>query len=68
MASRVPVNCLLDTCALLWLADDPRRLSAAVRDLLDRGEFTMHVSAISALELGIKAARGKLQLPLPVSQ
>jgi PIN domain nuclease of toxin-antitoxin system len=28
----------------------------------------IHVSAISALELGIKVARGKLKLPLPVSR
>ena len=62
------MNCLLDTCALLWLADDPRKLSPAVRSLLDSGESAVHVSAVSALELGIKVARGKLQLPLPVSR
>jgi PIN domain nuclease of toxin-antitoxin system len=62
------MNCLLDTCALLWLADDPRRLSPAVRQLLAASTSSVHVSAVSALELGIKVARRKLRLPLPVSQ
>jgi PIN domain nuclease of toxin-antitoxin system len=62
------MNCLLDTCALLWLADEPRHLSPAVRQLLSNGTTAVHVSAVSALELGIKVARAKLQLPMPVSQ
>lgn len=68
MAVRIPMNCLLDTCVLLWLAADPMKLSPAVRSLLDTGDWAVHVSAVSALELGIKLARGKLQLPFPVSQ
>lgn len=62
------MNCLLDTCALLWLADDPTRLPVEVRNQLAATDSLVHVSAISALELGLKIARGKLQLPLPISQ
>ncbi len=62
------MNYLLDTCVVLWLADDPIRLSAVVRDILETEDSMVHVSAISALELGIKVARGKLRLPTPVSQ
>ena len=62
------MNCLLDTCTLLWLANDPTILPADVRDLLRRGEMLVRCSAISALELGIKIAGKKLRLPLPVSR
>lgn len=62
------MNCLLDTCVLLWLADEPARLPAGVRDMLGSSEALVHVSAASALELGIKVARNKLQLPMPVSR
>lgn len=62
------MNLLLDTCSLLWLTDDPSRLSAPARTALASPGSTVYVSAVSAWELGIKAAKGKLVLPLPVSQ
>ena len=54
---------ILDTCALLWLAAGDKNLSrAAVRKI---GESpAVYVSAISGFEVAIKAARGKLMLPL----
>lgn len=55
---------LLDTCALLWLAIDPDRLSAAARrGMAAAGEF-VYVSAISAWEISWKHRCRKLRLKL----
>jgi PIN domain nuclease of toxin-antitoxin system len=59
---------LLDTCALLWLTDDPAQLSAAAQAELRNPAVAVYASAVSALELGIKVAKGKLGLPKTVSQ
>ncbi|MDI1442904.1 type II toxin-antitoxin system VapC family toxin [Polyangium sp. 6x1] len=56
---------LLDTCALLWLAVEPERFSRDVRDALVACRGELHVSAISALEIAIKVAKRRLELPLP---
>lgn len=54
---------LLDTCALLWLAGgDHDRLSSRVKEAIDRHSGALSVSAISALEIGIKAGQGKILL------
>ncbi|MBI5479334.1 MAG: type II toxin-antitoxin system VapC family toxin [Deltaproteobacteria bacterium] len=55
---------ILDTCALLWLAQGSRRLSAGVRRRLDAAPV-VHVVAITAFEVALKYARGRLRLPLP---
>ncbi|MBN1611609.1 MAG: type II toxin-antitoxin system VapC family toxin [Polyangiaceae bacterium] len=58
------MSCLvLDTCVLLWLAAEPLRLSTRVRDRLLDERNELAVSAISAWEIAIKTARGKLELP-----
>lgn len=58
---------VLDTHVLLWWALDPDQLSASAasltRDMEREGGFA---SAISIWELGIKAKRGKLVLPLSI--
>lgn len=59
---------LLDTCTLLWLSDDPGQLSAAAQAELRRPAAAVYTSAISAFELGVKVAKGKLGLPVPVSE
>lgn len=59
---------LLDTCTLLWLASDPALLSDRARQEISDASDTLFFSAISALEIGIKAAKGKLVLPLPVDE
>jgi PIN domain nuclease of toxin-antitoxin system len=55
---------LLDTCTLLWLAEDPPRLPrmvmAAIRHVAPGQRF---LSAISAFEIGVKYRNGKLSLP-----
>jgi len=54
---------VLDTCALIWLASDSAQLSDEARAAIDRAD-TAAVSAISAWEVSLKAARGALKLPL----
>ncbi len=55
---------LLDTCTLLWLAIEPKRLSSAAREgMAAAGEF-VYVSAISAWEIAWKHRCRKLQLKL----
>lgn len=56
---------LLDTCTLLWLAGDPASLSAPARAAIADAPGLLCVSAISALEIGVKVRKGKLELPLP---
>jgi len=53
------MNVLLDTCALLALADGslPDRASAALRQAAEA-----HVSSVTAWEIAIKHAAGKLRL------
>lgn len=53
---------LLDTCALLWLAEGGRRLSTEARRSINAATV-VYVSAISAFEIGIKHRFGKLRLP-----
>ena len=55
---------LLDTCAFLWLAEGSPRISEEVRKRID-AEPIVSVSAISALEIGLKTRSGKLRLPVP---
>ena len=60
MAGRQPL--ILDTCALLWLAQGSDRLSSAARRQIDAAP-TVYASAISGFEVGIKHRKGKLELP-----
>ena len=55
---------LLDTHSLIWALEAPERLSASVRDALDRAGVTVFVSAASTWEIAIKVALGRLRFPL----
>jgi PIN domain nuclease of toxin-antitoxin system len=55
---------LLDTCTLLWLAADQKRLSLNAKKVIKDNSQELFVSAISAFELAIKSRSGKLRLPL----
>jgi PIN domain nuclease of toxin-antitoxin system len=60
---------VLDTHALLWWALDPDRLSKTAATALEEMERTGgFASSISIWELGVKAQRGKLELPLSVDE
>lgn len=51
---------LLDTHAVLWWSEDDSRLGSAARDVLERGDDEMLVSAVSGYEMTFKHQLGKL--------
>lgn len=55
---------ILDTCALLFLANGDRRLSRSARTQMARAPARWFCS-ISSFEIALKHAQGKLELPLP---
>ena len=55
---------ILDTCALLWLVAGGKKISRATLKEIVQAP-AVYVSAITGFEIAIKAARGKLKLPLP---
>jgi PIN domain nuclease of toxin-antitoxin system len=63
MAARLPMNVLLDSCALLALADGTLPLNA--KNTLESAPRA-HVSVVSPWELGIKVTNRKLTLKEPV--
>ena len=56
---------LLDTCVLLWLVLEPRRISARAHSVIATPGGKLAVSAISAFEIALKVQKRKLALPLP---
>ena len=55
---------LLDTCVFLWLNEDPAALPVLVMDLIRKTPVgNRFVSAMTALEIAIKARKGRLQIP-----
>ena len=59
---------LLDTCALVFLANSPQRLSQQIRDELDDAENTRHILLASAWEVACAARRRRLALNAPWEQ
>lgn len=58
---------LLDTCALLWLLEEAELDSAALEQIdAAAGNSNLWVSPISAWEVGVLSAQGKLVLSMPV--
>ncbi|HET9050125.1 MAG TPA: type II toxin-antitoxin system VapC family toxin [Candidatus Dormibacteraeota bacterium] len=57
------MNVLLDTHALLWWLGDDRRLTKTARATIADPENTILVSAVSAWEIAIKKALGRLSAP-----
>jgi PIN domain nuclease of toxin-antitoxin system len=53
---------ILDTCALLWLAQGEGELSEVALQRIDAAPV-VYISAISGFEIGIKVQKGKLALP-----
>jgi len=54
---------LLDTCALIWLVQKSKRLSAQARRLIAHAS-DVFVSPVTAWEIAVKHQTGKLKLPL----
>jgi PIN domain nuclease of toxin-antitoxin system len=53
---------ILDTCALLWLAQGEGELSEVALQRIDAAPV-VYISAISGFETGIKVQKGTLELP-----
>lgn len=58
---------VLDTHVWLWWLSDPDRLSAAAREAVDAAD-EIAISAISAWEVAMLEARGRIALDRPASQ
>jgi PIN domain nuclease of toxin-antitoxin system len=56
------MDILLDTCAVVWAAAMPSRLTARARKLLESDDSSIHVSAIAGAEIACAVERGRLAL------
>ena len=56
---------LLDTCTFIWIAADAPELSAEARRLFEDPSNEAILSSVSAWEIAVKHARGRLPLPEP---
>ena len=54
---------LLDTCAIIWIASDLTALTPEALSAIEDAQ-TVYYSPISAWEIALKAAFGRLTLPL----
>jgi PIN domain nuclease of toxin-antitoxin system len=54
---------LIDTCTFLWIVGGGRELPARIRDLWLSPDNEAYLSAVSAWEIAIKHASGRLPLP-----
>lgn len=54
---------ILDTCALIWLAEGGRHLTPAAKEAI-ADVPTLYISAITGFEVGVKHAQRKLELPV----
>jgi PIN domain nuclease of toxin-antitoxin system len=59
---------LLDTHVLLWWVDDDPQLSPEARRLIGDEQSDCYVSLVSAWEMAIKTATGKLRLRVSVQR
>ena len=59
---------LLDTHCWLWMLVSPERFSQSTREILERGETELLLSAASSWEIAVKYSLGKLALPAPPAE
>src|SRR5258706_7608830 len=59
---------LIDTHCWLWAVRNPERLLPAAAQLIESDENMVVLSAVSALEIAIKASLGKLELSEPAAE
>ncbi len=55
---------LLDTNALFWALIEPKRLSSEAASAIEDESNKVFVSVVSAWEIGVKRAKGKLEMPM----
>ena len=58
-----PVKYLLDTCAFLWMSQQPKMLSKAAVAAINNRANEFYVSDVSIWEVTLKHSIGKLPLP-----
>ena len=56
------MNLLLDTCTFLWMITDDPALSSRARDLVRGPAQRVFLSGVSAWEIAVKSALGRLRL------
>jgi PIN domain nuclease of toxin-antitoxin system len=61
------VRILLDTHVLLWALVEPKKLSKKALRIIENPSSLLHVSPVSAWEIGLKVHLGKLKVPTDVS-
>lgn len=59
---------LLDTCTFLWILGDDPALSGRAREAFSDPANEVYLSAVSAWEIALKHAAGKLPLPASPSE
>lgn len=57
------MNFLLDTHAFLWAVGDPGKLSKTAQLAIRNPRHAVFVSGVSAVEIAVKRALGKLEAP-----
>lgn len=57
------LNLLLDSCAFLWLAVKPAKLSSAAKAAIEDRDSDLYLSDASVWEIALKHSKGKLPLP-----
>jgi PIN domain nuclease of toxin-antitoxin system len=60
---KLTMNLLLDTYVLIWVFSDDPRLSEQVKSAMANPDTIVFVSAVTAWEIAIKSALGKLSVP-----
>jgi PIN domain nuclease of toxin-antitoxin system len=62
------MNLLLDSCVILWLTLEPRRIAPWLLETLADRQNDVFISAASTWEIIVKWQSGKLNLPKPPVQ
>jgi len=62
------MNLLLDTHVWLWMELAPKRLGSKTRKILENTSNDLAFSVVSAWEIILKSARGRLELPMDASE
>lgn len=60
------MNILLDTCTLIWLTQEPERLSEKSKTIIENPDNELLVSHVSVWEMLLKTQAGKLSFPVPL--
>lgn len=54
---------LLDSHTAYWWSNDPSKIRAAAREKIEDPKNEVFLSSVTAWELGLKASKGKIELP-----